>query len=138
MKIEITDIPDIVKENIDQTKQDLANKIIENVFPLFDEVYEGKKNELGELNNQLEKKRQKIKENKEELQTKMNEYDRIKKVNKLLDRVSKIVSSGLCVDGSTKHEIIVLLKIINKLSIDKIDYHLKETLKMINKRFTKI
>ena len=67
----------------------------------------------------------------------MKQYQQKKKVSKLLTRLEKLVDSGLVYDGHLKSETIVLLKIIDKLSDDKLDYHLTETLKIIGKRFSK-
>ena len=67
----------------------------------------------------------------------MVEYKKKKKVSKLLDRIEKLITSGLVYDGTLKHETIILLKITTKLSEDKLDYHLKDTLTTISKRFSR-
>jgi hypothetical protein len=67
----------------------------------------------------------------------MKQYNQKKKVSKLLTRLEKLVDSGLVYDGHLKSETIVLLKIIDKLSDEKLNHHLSETLKIIGKRFSK-
>jgi hypothetical protein len=67
----------------------------------------------------------------------MAEYTRKKKISKLLDRVEQLVESGLVYDGTLKHETVILLKIIDKLSSENLDQQLSKTIQMINKRFSK-
>lgn len=137
MKIEETPIPNVLEENIDDSKLILANNIIENVYPLFDEVYSSRIEEIDNVKNDLDIKKQQVRVQKEELQVLMSEYKRKKKVAKLLDRLDKMVTAGLIYDGAIKHETIVLLKVANNLSDDKIDYHLRSTLKTLSKRFSR-
>jgi len=138
MNIIETDIPDIDIENIDESKVNLANKIVKNIFPLFDEVLESKTNEIEELEEQLTNKKVQVLKSKDDLELKIFEYNKSKKVKKLLDRISKLVTSGLVFDGNLRHETVILLKIINKLPDDKVDYHLAETSKTISKRFARL
>lgn len=137
MIIKETTIPDIIPTNIDQSKQVLANNIISNVYPLFDEVYNNKVEETTTLKNTLNKKKESIQEQKKSLEDMISVYNKNKKVAKLLDRIEKLISSGLVYDGTLKHETVILLKIITKLSEEKVDYHLKATLHTINKRFSR-
>lgn len=137
MKIEETPIPNVLEENIEDSKLILANNIIENVYPLFDEVYSSRIEEIDNVKKDLDIKKQQVRVQKEELQVLMNEYKRKKKVAKLLDRLDKMVSAGLIYEGSIKHETIVLLKVANNLSDEKIDYHLRSTLKTLSKRFSR-
>lgn len=137
MKLEITSIPNVIPENIDESKLVLANNIIQNVYPLFNEVFNSKVEEIDGLKQKLHNKKNKVQENKKELEQLMDSYRKKKKVAKLLDRLEKLVSSGLVYDGSIKHETVVLLKIVHNLSEEKIDYHLRETLQTISKRFSR-
>lgn len=138
MKIIRTQIPDITKENIDQSKLKLANNIIQNIFPLFDEVHESKIEELKKSMEELKTKKSQVTESKDLLQQHINEYNKKKKAKKLVQRISKLIVSGLVLDGTLKNETVVLLKIIDKLTDEKLDYHLSETLRTINKRFSRI
>jgi hypothetical protein len=137
MKIEITSIPNVIPETIDEAKQVLAENIIQNVYPLFNEVYQSKIDGIENLKKELSSKKELVIKEKDELQTIMDTYKRKKKVTKLLDRVEKLVVSGLAYDGALKHETIVLLKIADKLEEDKLDYHLHATLQTISKRFSR-
>lgn len=137
MNIIETKIPDVVKENIDDSKIILADNIIKNVYPLFDEVLQEKVNHIGGLKNHLSQKKKQVKEKKEQLEELMVDYDREKKISKLLTRIEKLVDSGLVYDGSLKNQTVVLLKVIDKLTNDKLDHHLTETLQIIRKRFSR-
>jgi HD-GYP domain-containing protein (c-di-GMP phosphodiesterase class II) len=137
MKIIETEYPDITESNIDESKIILANNIIKNVYPLFDEVYGQKLSEESKLKKTILKRKQIVEDNKKNLEIMMKQYDRKKKVAKLLSRLEKLVDSGLVYGGHLKAETIVLLKIIDKLPDEKLDYHLAETLKTIGKRFSK-
>ncbi len=135
MKIIITNIPDVTPETIDESKVVLANNIIKNVYPLFDEVYQGKMGHVNKMKKVLKEKKTIIRGKKDKLEELMSEYDREKKISKLLTRIEKLVDSGLVYDGSLKTQTVVLLKVINKLSNEKLDHHLSETLQIIRKRF---
>ena len=137
MIIEETTIPNVVPENIDSAKTVLAENIIENVYPLFDEVYNTRVEEIDDLKKSLEKKKDLVHKHKVSLEQMMAEYKRKKKIAKLLDRIEKLITSGLVYDGTLKHETVVLLKIATKLSEEKLDYHLKDTLRTISKRFSR-
>lgn len=137
MNIIETKIPDVTKNNIDESKKVLAENIIKNVYPLFNEIYIDETNKIKVLKNELKQKKNNISDEKKLLENLINEYRKKKKVSKLLDRIEKLVTSGLVYDGSIKHEITILLKVIDKISSEKLDYHLKEILKTISKRFSR-
>lgn len=136
MNIIETEIPDVAIENLDQSKIILANNIIKNVYPLFDEVFNTRLNELDDFQQILKDKKRQVKEEKDNLQGMVYVYNKSKKVAKLLDRIEKLVTSGLVYDGSMRSEITILLKVINKLTDEKIDYHLKSVMSTITKRFS--
>ena len=135
MIIEYTKVPDVVEENIDQSKIVLADSILANVYPLFDDMYNEYLSSTKSLHTEYSQKKSQVQESKRELERLMVELKRVKKVSKLLDRVDKMINSGLVYDGGMKHETVILLKIANKLSGDKLDMHLRNTLKTITKRF---
>ena len=137
MNIVETNIPNVVPENIPKSKTVLADNIIANVYPLFNEVYNTRVEEIDILKKQLATKKELVQKHKMTLEQLMDEYKRKKKITKLLDRIEKLIASGLVYDGTLKHETVVLLKIITKLSNDKLDYHLKDTLRTISKRFSR-
>ena len=137
MIIRQTQYADITEANLDESKISLADNIIKNVYPLFDDVYTQKVSQLKKLKELHEARKNKVVRNKTNLEAMIRQYEQKKKVSKLLSRLEKLVDSGLVYDGHLKSETIVLLKIIDKLSDDKLDYHLTETLKIIGKRFSK-
>lgn len=137
MRIEQTNIPNVLPETIDQNKIYLAESIMQSVYPLFDEVYKGRVKNLETYKEKVEKGKNEIKKQKDELEQLVNEYNRQKKINKLLDRLEKMINSGLVYEGSFKHEVVVLLKVLNKLSVEKLDHHLHQTLQTLSKRFSR-
>lgn len=137
MNITTTQYADVTEDNLDESKVILADNIISNVYPLFDDVYTEKVSQIKKLRSIYSSRKEKVIKNKENLEIMMKQYDRKKKVSKLLTRLENLVNSGLVYDGHLKSETIVLLKIIDKLSDEKLTYHLSETLKIIGKRFSK-
>ncbi|MCK5606005.1 hypothetical protein KAR91_29170 [Candidatus Pacearchaeota archaeon] len=135
MKITETNIPDFNPVNINNTKEEFANKIIQRIYPLFDDVLSDKISEVTLLTKQLEDKRQQVLEDKHHLEVFISAYNKKKKIKQLLERVNKLVSSGLIHDGAMRSETIVLLKIVDKLPEDKLTYHLNETMRVVAKRF---
>lgn len=137
MNIIETSYPNVLPDNIDQSKIVLSDKIIKHVYPLFDEVHINKVNENKELKKELDVKIGKVKEEKIELENMIANYNKKKKIKKLLERISKLISSGLVYDNNMKMETVVLLKIVNKLSEEKLDKQLSETMRTISKRFSR-
>ena len=135
MNIVETSIPDVTTENIDKAKLDLSDRVIKGVYPIIDEIYEDKLSRVKELSEKLKSKKREVLEAKTNLESMMDDFSRKKKVKKLVERISKLVSAGLVHHGSLRTETIVLLKVVENLPDDKIDYHLGETMKMISKRF---
>jgi len=130
-------IPDIVKENLDSSKIDLANKIINGVYPLLDEVFVDKEGKIDSLKARLKMKTDQVKINKKNLESMMVQLKKEKIKEKLLGRVSKLVASGLAYQGTIRNETIVLLKIIDSLSEEKLNQHLQQTMTTISKRFAR-
>ena len=130
-------IPDVVSENLNQSKLTLANNVIKNVYPLFDEVQREKRHEVKELEKQLQEAKNQVQQRKRILEKLLNDYNRQKKVRKLLNRIERLVNSGLIYDGTLRNDTRILLKVIPKLTDEKLDFHLQDVLKTINKRFSK-
>ena len=137
MILQETTIPDVVSENLDQSKLTLANNVIKNVYPLFDEVQREKRREVKELEKQLQEAKNQVQQRKRILEKLLNDYNRQKKVRKLLNRIERLVNSGLIYDGTLRNDTRILLKVIPKLTDEKLDFHLQDVLKTINKRFSK-
>ena len=137
MKIELTNIPDINLENIDEAKVGLANKIISNIKPLFNDVSISKNRNIKKLKEDFKNKRNSVKKRKIELEGKLEHLNTRKKVKKLLERIDKLQTFGLLYEGEFRREMIIILKVIDKLEENKIDLYLKETMDIVNKRFSR-
>ncbi|MCF7927440.1 MAG: hypothetical protein K9L74_07720 [Candidatus Izimaplasma sp.] len=135
INISETTVPDITKNNIDRSKQNLAESIIEQTYPLFDELYLQKEKEYNDIEDNISITHKNLLDKKQELEELMNEVKRKRKVNKLLKRIEKIIFSGITFETSLKHETIILLKTIDKMSDERLDYNLNRTMKIISKRF---
>jgi len=134
MKIKITNIPDISK-NLDQAKADLGNRVIENISPLLDEYYVSKKHQLTEMKHSLKAVRKDVIEKKNLLENLIKTLEKKKKIKLLLERISRLVTAGLGYDSSFRNETIVLLKVLDNLPEQKLDFHLKDVQATISKRF---
>jgi len=137
MNIIRTNIPDVTKRNIAEHKEVIADSIIKNVYPLFDEVYQAKVQSNFRLKKKVIEGKQKIKNEKDTMQQLVIEYKKEQKISKILDRIEKLVKAGLTYDNTLKHETVILLKIIDKLPAEKLDQQLSKTIQILNKRFTK-
>jgi len=136
MNIIETKIPDVTPDNLNQSKLSLANSIIQNVYPLFDEIYTEKIGQVDDLKREIETNRKIMKSQKSSIEETIVEYRRQQKISKLLERLEKLASSGLIYDGTLKHETVILLKVLPKLSNEQLDDHLRKTLQTIKKRFS--
>jgi len=135
MNIIETNIPDIITTNINMAKVHLANKIIHNITPLFDDIQQSKKLEFNKKAIKYKTLKESVISNKKELEFLFESYKRKQKVKKLLERIDKLVSLGIINEGKSKQETIILLKMIDKLSNEKLNFHLKDTMNTITKRF---
>lgn len=136
MNIIETSIPDVTEDNISESKVFLADNIIRNVYPLFEDVFQEKLRDLNALEALLRSKRKSVNEEKNKVENMLGEYKRLQKCRKLLQRIEKLVDSGLAHDSDLKHQFVVLLKMIHKLPEKDLDKHLKRAIDIIHKRFT--
>ncbi len=137
MNIIETKIPDVTENNIEESKEILANNIIANVYPLFSDMHKGKEKEVLRYKDNLTKLQSVLKYEKESLDALLVRYSKAKKISKILDRIKMMVDSGLMNDGSLKHETVILLKILQRLPGEKLDEQLNKTMSILNKRFAK-
>ncbi len=111
MIIEETEIPNVTPTNVDKSKIFLADNIIKNVYPLFGEIYEERQKNISVLKEEISHRHVNILSAKEELEKMMVDYDRKKKIHKLLTRVKQLIDSGIIYEGSMKYEMTILLKV---------------------------
>ena len=78
MDIQTTNIPDVIPENINESKIVLANKLINNVYPLLDEIYSNKIDQVKELEKELELKKSLVLEKKKCLESLSEQYKKKK------------------------------------------------------------
>jgi len=137
MRLVETSIPDINEMNIDQSKLLLAQDIVNNISPLLDEAYSTKINHKRKLQEEVKTSKKRINDEKVEVERILKDYNRKKKVARILDRIGKLVESGLVHDSQLKNETVILLKILDKLPEDKLDMQLNRTIEVLNKRFSR-
>lgn len=135
MKMIKTTIPDVTETNLNEAKMTLAENIINNVYPLFDDVIESRLQNTDKLEAELKNVRDKVLEKKNEIEYMMKEHKRKQKVSKLLYRLEKLIKSGLIYDGSLKNETVILLKVIHTLDEKRLDMQLQNSLNILSKRF---
>lgn len=133
MRIIETDIPDVDFINVDESKLKLAEKIISKIKPLLNEVNSDKIKQIEELSIGVEGNKKIINDSKEKLKKLSDTYSHKKKQKQLLNEILKINPAILFNDKELKHEIIILLKVMNTLDKDKLDYHLIDINKLNRK-----
>ena len=137
MKIMQTDIFDVNKSNVDEHKVSIANNILNLVGPMFESDIEEASINLTKFKIEkakLEEKLQGVKENLESIQI---EFRRETKRQKLLKRIRQLIEVNLTSDPSLKSEVIILLKVIDKMEDSLLDEHIERMIKTISKRFSK-
>lgn len=137
MKIIKTDIYDIIEKNIDQEKVSIANNILNLVGPLFESEIEESKGDLDKykkIKNKLDEDLFEVKDKLEKVQV---EYGRETKRKKLLNRIRQLIEVNLTQDPSLRSEVIILLKVIDKLEDNLLDEHIERMIKTISNRFSK-
>jgi len=137
MKITETDIIDVTEENVDKRKVELADVIVSKFEPLFRDMYDKKEEVIKSSDSDLERNKQKISKEKDEIKSLLNDYERRKKLKKALDIVSKVDPVKLEYNRSLKNETVVFLRVMEKLSPEKISSYLQDITKISNKTISK-
>jgi len=132
MNIISTNIPDF-DESINQNKLDLADKILDGLIPLMNMKYQEKLKKVKGLKESTTNKKKQVNFKKIELESLIKEYSKKKKVKILLERIMKLMGSGLLI-GEFKKEMVVVLKAIEDLDENKLDYYLAETFRVFSKK----
>jgi len=137
MKLTETDIYDVTSKTLEEDKVTIANNILNMVGPLFTtELTESAKSleKIHKKKNTIEKQ---LQETKEKLKTLQIEFGREVKRKKLLNRIRQLMEVGLTAEPSLKSEVIILLKVIDKLEDSLLDEHIERMVKSISKRFSR-
>lgn len=137
MKLIISEIYDITPKNRDEKKMLLVDRILNSVGPLFEKEIEENQGGLKELKDQKAVVGEELKAIKEELQDQQSELTKETKRKKLLLRIQQLIDAGLTSDTSLRSEVIILLKVIDKLEDDLLDEHIERMIKTISSRFSK-
>jgi predicted transcriptional regulator YdeE len=138
MNITYTNIPDVNEQNISQTKLRIANSIISTIKPLFDETFKTREKEENTLGNKLKAVGTKLDEEKIVIEKILLDYKKKQKISKLLEKIQKLISYGLTYDSVSKNEMVILLKVLEKLPEKKLDEQLSKASTLLEKRFSKI
>jgi hypothetical protein len=136
MRIIETDINDIEFSNINNEKINLAEEIMSYVIPIFSKDYTKKIKQIKDLKKDINFKKEKIKSDKLNLEELLKKYSKIDKESQLLNKMGKLIQTGL-VQESMKTEMIVLLKSFENVKEEKIVEYLNETISIISKKFAK-
>jgi hypothetical protein len=137
MKIIETDIYDINPSTIDENKIAIADNILNMVGPLFESEIEKSGKNTYKYKQKKKDIETELQETKEELKTLQIEFGRETKRKMLLNRIRQLTEVGLTADPSMKSEVIILLKVIDKLEDSLLDEHIERMVKSISKRFSK-
>jgi hypothetical protein len=137
MNIIESSILDITKGNINQQKVLLLNQILSLVTPILDGVLSKKVEEKKILLSEVRSNQEKINQEKLNLESMMTLYQKEKEVKKALDLVSSIDSVKIEYNRSLKHELVVLLRTMEKLPVNKFALYLQNILKVSNKTINK-
>ena len=135
IELEINDIEENEDTNID--KLNLANDIISNISPLFNKEYLNKLRKFKKLKSMVEEKKIRIQNEKLELETILNEFNKKEKQRRLIYKLSKLIYSGL-IQETMKFELITILNSFDTLDDKKITEYLTETMRIISRKFAKI
>jgi len=137
MKIIKTNISDVTRRNLDETKMSIVDNILNTVGPLFESEIENTVGKLVKVKAERKKIDGELMETKEKLEKAQINYNRETKRKKLLNRIRQIIEVNLTSDPSLKSEIVILLKVIDKLEDNLLDEHIEKMIKRISTRFSK-
>jgi hypothetical protein len=132
MEIVRTDVTDINYDNIDLSKIQFADDIIKVISPLFIKIRDNKSLLIEDLEKEFMKKKINIGLFKKEAKEFNDKYRKEKEKKQTLDKLLKIVDSGLIKD-ELKSEFRVFLKVIDTLSSEEIDSYVNRTIQIKSK-----
>ncbi len=133
MNIINTEIKDININNIDKTKIEFADTIISKIKPLIDNALSNITDEITLYDRKLVFKDNEIITKKNKLKKDSEQLKRQEKISRLIENINKMIELGIMKNTSFKNEVLILLKIIPKLDISKIDKHLNKITNIVKK-----
>ena len=132
MNIIESNIPDISKTNIEECKLKLSNKIINKVKQTINELEFKKTKDIKKLESKIIENKQKILESKSKLESLSKIYNKRKKTKDLLGAILKI-HPQIFHNKTIHNEIVILLKVMDRLNEDQLNYHILEIQKLNRK-----
>jgi len=136
LRIIETDINDFPNMNLNESKIELADEIINFVNPIFSNDYNKKIREIKELKKSLSEKKEKIKNNKIELENLLKIFSKKDKESQLIRKMGKLIQTGL-IQESMKNEMSVMLKSFENMEEEKIVSYLNEVMRIVSQKFAK-
>ena len=139
VRSEKTKILDVVTCNINEAKVNLANQIIFITLPYIKNDIKNKISDLRKILSSIKSKKQIINEEKIKLETLLKIYNRKKKIKLLLDRALRLtVIESILKDKKITNELIIMLKEIDNLPEEKLDFYISEMMRIVTRRFSKM
>lgn len=136
MNIEVTKIVDVDFENFDRSKVFLADEVVQSISPLLSDVYKVKLEEKEEVRGEIKNTLKKISVLKRKVEELKQEVEKQKKISRLLQRIDEVANAGLILHGPLKDEVIRILRVVNKLSIETLDEQIRTITAKAAKRFS--
>jgi hypothetical protein len=136
MRIIETDINDFHLTNLNESKIELVNEIINYINPIFSHDYNKKIREIKDLKKSLSEKKEKIKNNKIELENLLKIFSKKDKESQLIRKMGKLIQTGL-IQESMKNEMSVMLKSFENMEEEKITSYLNEVMRLVSQKFAK-
>jgi len=123
-------------ETDNESKIELANEIINYINPIFSQDYNKKIREIKDLKKSLSEKKEKIKNNKIELENLLKIFSKKDKESQLIRKMGKLIQTGL-IQESMKNEMSVMLKSFENMEEEKITSYLNEVMRLVSQKFAK-
>lgn len=136
MIIRETNISDIDYQNVDLFKTELADKIISGVVPLFYPIITEKVDRLKETRTDIIKMRKKIVKEKKELIKIQKNHQKQKKIHLLVNRIEQLLTLKIDDDKQLIAEITTVLKKMNDLSDEKLEFYISEMMRIMTRKFS--
>jgi hypothetical protein len=136
VKLIESDTPDLELKDINIFKIKLLDKILYNVVPYINKDISEKVKELKASRKEMKKMRLSGLQLKKEIQDKLKILERKKKVKVLLDRAMNLVNLKALDENGLKSELSVMLRMIDDLPEEKIDFYVSEMMRILIKKFS--